>query len=107
MLVRPEYLLKLIINGRKVNRIIIDQHYRLNHSESVNDDIILDLVRTLDGKKIPPERVKGEFEYFTVEPVYCLTKPYRLILVLCLTDTYLGVVNAFRMNEVTNVKVSK
>ena len=104
---RPEYQLKLTLNDRKISRVIIDQHYRLSHAESINDDIILDLIRTLDGKKIPPEKVKGKFEYFTVEPAYRLAMPYRLVLVLCLTDTYLGVVNAFRVNEVANVKVSK
>ncbi len=95
---RPEYPLKFTINGRSLNRVVIDQHYRVNHDESMNDQIILDLVKTLDGRKIPPETIQGEFEYFTVEPVYRLLKPYRVILVLCLSDDYLGVVNAFRVN---------
>ena len=96
---RPEYPLKIVINGRNLNRVVIDQHYRLNHGQSMNDEIILDLVKTLDGKKFPPEKIQGENEYFTVEPVYLLNKPYRVVLVLCLTDDYLGVVNAFRVNE--------
>ncbi len=95
---RPEYPLKIMLNGRKLSRLVIDQHYRVNHDESMNDQIILDLVKTLDGKKIPPESVQGEFEYFTVEPVFHLEMAYRVILVLCLTDDYLGVVNAFRVN---------
>ena len=96
---RPEYPLKITINGRNLSHVIIDQHYRVKHGQSMNDDVILDLVKTLDGKKFPPERVQGENEYFTVEPVFRLEKPYRVILVLCLTDDYLGVVNAFRVNE--------
>ena len=63
----------------------------------MSDEVILDLVKTLDGKKFLPERIQGENEYFTVEPVYRLKKPYRVVLVLCLTDDYLGVVNAFRV----------
>ena len=94
---RPEYLLEVTINECKLNRVVIDQHYRLNHDDSMNDQIILDLVKTLDGKKFPPEKVQGEFEYFTVEPAYLLEKAYRIVLVLCLTDDYLGVVNAFRV----------
>ena len=82
-----------------MNRVVIDQHYRLKHGQSMNDEIILDLVKTLDGKKFSPEKIQGENEYFTVEPVYRLEKPYRVVLVLCLTDDYLGVVNAFRVNE--------
>ena len=96
---RPEYPLKITINGRSLSRVVIDQHYRVSHDESMNDQIILDLVRTLDGRKIPPERVQDEFEFFTIEPVYLLEKPYRVILVLSLTDDYLGVVNAFRTND--------
>ncbi len=95
---RPEYPLQITINGRNLNRVVIDQHYRLKHSDSMNDEIILDLVKTLDGKKFPPEKVQGENKYFTVEPVYLLEKPYRVILVLCVSDDYLGVVNAFRVN---------
>jgi len=96
---RPEYPLKITINGRNLSHVVIDQHYRVKHGQSMNDDVILDLVKTLDGKKFPPDRVQGENEYFTVEPVFRLEKPYRVILVLCLTDDYLGVVNAFRVNE--------
>jgi hypothetical protein len=65
----------------------------------MNDEIILRLIATLDGKKFPPERTQGEFEYFTVEPAYLLDKAYRIVLVLCLVDDYLGVVNAFRVKD--------
>lgn len=78
---RPEYPLKITINGRNLNRVVIDQHYRLKHGQSMNDEIILDLVKTMDGKKFPPEKIQGENEYFTVEPVYRLEKPYRVVLV--------------------------
>ncbi len=96
---RPEYPLEITINGRDLNCVVIDQHYRLKHGDSMNDEIILELIKTLDGKKFPPEKVQGDHEYFTVEPVYRLEKPYRVILVLCLSDDYLGVVNAFRVDE--------
>lgn len=99
MSLRPEYPLNITINGRSLNRVVIDQHYRIKHDDSINDKIILDLVMTLDGRKFPLEKVQDEFEYFSVEPVYRLTKPYRVVLVLCLTDDYLGVVNAFRVEE--------
>jgi hypothetical protein len=95
---RPEYPLKITINGRNLSRVVIDQHYRLKHGE-MDDQIILELLKTLDGRKFPPERIQGENEYFTVEPVYRLEKPYRVVLVLCLSDDYLGVINAFRVKE--------
>ena len=97
---RPEYPLQITINGRTLSRVVIDQHYRLKHSESINDKIILDLVKTLDGRKFPLEKQDGDFEYFTVEPVFSLEKPYRVVLLLCLSDNFLGVVNAYRVDEV-------
>lgn len=42
---------------------------------------------------------KGDFEYLRVEPVELDDKPYRLVLVLCIHDDYLGVVNAFRVSK--------
>jgi hypothetical protein len=96
---RPEYGIKITINGRKLNQVIIDQHYREQHGESMNDQLILDLVRELDGGNFPIEMTQGEFQYFTVEPVFRSDKPYRIILLLCVTDDYLGVVNAFRIDE--------
>jgi hypothetical protein len=94
---RPEYTLCVTVNDRTVNRVVIDQHYRENHAESVNDELILQLVRELDGKTFPVELVRGEFECFTAEPVQYADKPYRLVLVLCVSDDYLGVINAFRV----------
>lgn len=96
---RPEYFVEITINGRKLKRVIIDQHYRIAHSESVNDEIILELVRTLSGINIAQDTTHGNFEYFTQEPVYRLKKPYRLIFFISKVDDFLGVVNAFRINE--------
>jgi hypothetical protein len=48
---------KITINGRNLNRVVIDHHCRLKHGQSMNDEIILDLVKTMDGKKFPPEKI--------------------------------------------------
>ena len=76
--------------------MIIDEHYKARHSD-LNDALILELVKQLDGQNFPIEATRGEFQYFRVEPVFLNEKPYRLILLLCLTDDFLGVVNAFRV----------
>ena len=98
MSTRPEYPLQITFNGRPIFRVVIDQHYRERHGESIDDQLILELVHELDGGQFPVEATRGEFQYFTVEPVFRRAEPYRVILVLCLTDDYLGVVNAFRVN---------
>ena len=93
---RNEYPLKLRINGRQLSRVIIDQHYQLNHPE-INDDLILKLVGELEDGHFLIEEKKGEFEYFTVGPVIYKERPYKLILLLCVCDDFLGVINAFRI----------
>ena len=64
----------------------------------MNDPLILELVKNLDGGIYPIEDEVDGFQYFTVEPVKFESKPYRVILVLCIHDDFLGVVNAFRVN---------
>jgi hypothetical protein len=88
----------VIINGRSLSRVIIDQYYKDKHKE-VTDEIILDLIREIDGENYDIESEKGGFQYFTVEPVYFKEKPYRLILLLCIHDDFLGVINAFRVQR--------
>ena len=47
-----EYLLRIEINGRKLNKVIIDSHYEQKHADSMNDVLILELVKTLNGRNI-------------------------------------------------------
>lgn len=99
MVERNEYPLELVINHKPITRVIIDQHYKLKHAESVTDEIILELVRELDGSVFSIEAEREEFQYFTAEPVYQGQAPYRLVLLLCTYDDYLGVINAFRVDR--------
>lgn len=90
---------KLIhLNGLMLFKIIIDQHYKLSHPE-IDDEIILDLVSALNGLVVEPEATRGIFEYFKFEPVYRNAKPYRLVFLICQSENYLGVINAFRVGE--------
>ena len=98
MVERKEYPLEVTVNGRRLTRVVIDQHYREGH-EDMNDEIILNLVGQLDGGYFPIDEEKDGFQYFVVEPVLYESKPYRLILLLCLFDNILGVVNAFRVRR--------
>lgn len=95
---RNEYPIQLTFNNKEIHRVLIDQHYREGHAESMDDQLILKLVKTLDGDTFPIEEEDDSFQYFTVEPVVHESKPYRVILVMCLQDDFLGVINAFRVN---------
>ena len=95
---RRRYPLLLVVNSRVINEIIIDSHYEIRHSKSVNDEMILELVRTyLDGGTFPEEqRGPQGHEYFAIEPLYYHGKPYRLVWLLPPGGDSLGVVNCYR-----------
>ncbi len=95
---RPEYELTITINAKLFTRVIIDQHYKEKLTD-LDDGKILELVKTLNEQNFPSESAQGEFEYFALEPVFLRAKPYRLILVTCTEDNFIGVVNAFRMSR--------
>ncbi len=54
---RREYLIQLTVNGRTLKRLLIDSHYEAKHSKTMNDALIIDLVRTLDGRTYGAESV--------------------------------------------------
>ena len=95
---RTEYPLEITINNRKLSRVVIDQHYQIKHPE-MNDELIIELVKTQDGAILNVDDEKDGFQYFTVEPVEYMDKPYRLVLLLYIHDDCLGGVNAFRVGR--------
>lgn len=95
---RNAYPIKLRLNHRQINRVIIDQHYKRKHPD-VTDLIIINLVQALDEEEFLIEEIRGKFQYFVVEPIFFKGAPYRLVLVLCIFDDYLGVINAFRVKR--------
>jgi len=46
-----EYKMQLIVNGVFCSRVLIDAHHETKHGDTINDDLILDLVRQLQNKK--------------------------------------------------------
>ena len=98
MTIRNEYPLQLTINRKHLSRVIIDQHYREKHP-NMNDKLIIELVKTLDDGEFDIQMQKNHYEYFAVEPVYLDEKAYRLVLLLCIGEDFLGVINAFRRKK--------
>lgn len=58
----------ILINGRLIDTVIVDEHAVDNHPD-VTDDMILDLVRKLDGIEQVPDDSKGAFELCN-SPIY-------------------------------------
>ncbi len=85
-----------MVNGIAIREVIIDPHYQEKHSESVNDDIILNLVRALHGKTFEPDGENPPYRYFVTDGIEYRKKCYRLIWLLENHQIYIGVVNAYR-----------
>ena len=93
---RREYAISIMVNGRRISKVIIDPHYEEKHSDSITDEIIIKLVKTLDGEIIEPEVVSPPFAYFAQDKIEHNGKFYRLIWLLEDDQLYIGVVNAYR-----------
>ncbi len=93
-----EYSCIVKINSRIFLKVLISQHYQEKHFD-INDSIILQLIKKLNGKNIVIDEEKNGFQYFVVEPIFLNSKPYKIILLMSVHDNYLGVVNAFRIQR--------
>lgn len=93
------YNVRIAVNGRILNRVTIDQQYKNKHGSTINDLLILELVKQLDGRNIQLEGENEMYQYFTIEPMFLFDKPYRLVVTICVFDDFLGVINAFRINR--------
>ena len=92
---RREYEIDIVFNGKEIKKLIIDPHFELKHADSVNDEIILKLVKMLDGQNVDPQKVTPPFSYFA-EELTLSGKRFRLIWLVEDDHIYIGVVNAYR-----------
>ena len=80
---RRIYELVLNINNRHLTKVVIDPHYEQKHAKSIDDEIILELVKLLDGKVFEPSEVDEEgFQYFVNDYLELKGKLYKLIWLL-------------------------
>ncbi len=94
---RREYGLQIIFNGRHLNKVVVDSHYEKKHSRSINDELILELVRMLNGRTLEFETLSAAgWEIYVYDPLYVGGRPYRLIFCTHPVERILGVINAFR-----------
>ncbi len=93
---RREYNISIMVNEVLISKVIIDPHYEEKHAESINDEIILELVKTLDGKYFDPDDEKTPYAYFVTDKIEHGGKLYKLIWMLEDNEIYIGVINAYR-----------
>ena len=61
---RREYSARLVVNGQRITKVIIDPHFELKHSRSIDDKTILQLVAQLDGRDFEADAEDGPFSVF-------------------------------------------
>ena len=88
----------MYFNRIRINEVIIDQHYKDKHPE-MSDEIILKLVLNLNHVIVTPRKLRDQYLYFTEEPIFYENKPHRMILLTEKHKNYIGVINAFRVQE--------
>lgn len=93
---RREYVINITVNEVLITKVIIDPHYEEKHSESVNDEIIVNLVKTLDGQNFEPDDEKPPYSYYVTDGIVLNDKAYKLIWLLEDHEIYIGVINAYR-----------
>ena len=85
----------IIVNDVRVVQVVIDSHYEEKHGDTMNDELILELVKELDGRREAPEARTGQYSYFATLVEHG-EKQYRLIWLLEDQAIYIGIVNAYR-----------
>ena len=85
----------LTVNGRLILEVIIDPHYEEKHSD-IDDALILERVKKLDGREFRPDEIDGGWEFFMVDHLEHENKQYRLVWCMKEHAIFIGVINAFR-----------
>jgi hypothetical protein len=85
----------ILLNRRLFSKVIIDPHYRRKHLGSINDDLIVELIRQLDGRHERQMGSKGRYRYYD-RLLKLGDRQYRFIWLLEDGEDYIGVINAYR-----------
>lgn len=92
---RRVYCTSIIVNSFFISHVVIDPHYEEKHAESINDEIILDLVQMLNGNSFEPVEFKHPYTYF-MDNFLLKKKRFKLIWLLEIDKDYIGIINAHR-----------
>ena len=96
---RKNYKINLLVNNKRITEVIIDPHYEEKHSSSIDDEIIISLVKSLDGRQFPVSSTVGNFKYYVTDEIELEDKLYKLIWLLEKSKLYIGVVNSYRRKK--------
>ncbi len=92
------YDIDLKMNGEHFDELWIDPHYEEKHKDSINDQLILELAKEVDGWLITLSAEVSGYKFYEAEGYY-QGKAFRLILVIPPDGAYLGIRNAYRRSK--------
>lgn len=95
---RGSYSVSITVNGQNIKKVVIDNHFKLKHSSTMSEKLILELVGLLDGGDFSPETKAHSFEYYMNENLVLENKRYRLVWLIEKEELFIGVINAYRRN---------
>ena len=84
-----------MVNGCSIEEVVIDPHYEVKHPD-IDDDLILKLVRQLDGKEFEPQAHHDSWEFYVLDRIEYRGKQYRLIWCQQELSPLPWVINCFR-----------
>ncbi len=93
------YQVFLVFNGIIFNEVWIAPHYELKHLKSIDDELILELLKLINFENLKFSKLANDsFKYYESDIGYeC--KLYRLIMTVPPDQSYLGIVNAYRRSK--------
>ena len=92
------YDIAVRMNGEYFDELWIDPHYEEKHKGSINDQLILELAKEIDGWLITLSAEVSGYKFYEADGNY-QGKAYRLILVIPPDGAYLGIRNAYRSSK--------
>ena len=93
------YVMLLQLNEITFTEVWIDSHYELKHGTSINDELILELVKLINFESAKfSGRNEFNFVFYEVDLNY-ENRFYRLVFTIPPDFSYFGVRNAYRRSE--------
>jgi hypothetical protein len=94
---------KIYVSGLHISKIIIGHHYRLKHSAEIDDNLILKLVLSLDGRFFSPDSTTSGVDYYAADIQLLVAEKLKTFRLVWLNEgeqlEIIGVVNAYRVNK--------
>lgn len=95
------YKVDITVNGLSISTVKIGRHYLKKHSSYMNDQLILELVKILDGGNFPAESTTNGVDYYVADVI--LDDPRKIYRLVWLFEgeslEILGIINAYRRKK--------